>query len=487
MRNTLSKSYHGYVRPMVAMYVWTFCIFSIRTKGVLGTGNALQALHSTKLDKSCLVVSSSVEQVRHHFSQSKCDPLQVTWTVTAEHEDENSDYNTSHTRKPMDIVVLMDESGSVQSEESCPSGDCYKKEKDFAKDFMEELDAEIGLFSNGGHAGFQEFSHFGMRYWGKHSNGMWDNSADFNSSIDKLTFSGGYTAIGTAIKKGKKLLKGNNRHNGNNGREKVMLLITDGHESMHSNPIKEAQKAHNAGINVYAVGITNAVNDETMLAITGDEKRVFHVNDFDGLKGSLVENIVSQVAVEECASNVELDFTFWHGMYPNSLNPQSGYVYENAEHNQLSWSVGSLKEPATLSFKINPCTCDPSAVGHVVDLYTPDTGVNIRYIDSNTSSESSTKLLLPIMHSAHAVWKRSHHCNKHHGRNKNKQKPAPTPSSTERPSTESPSTESPSTESPSTESPSTEEPTTEGPTTEEPTTEGPTTEEPTTEEPTTEE
>ncbi len=34
---------------------------------------------------------------------------------------------------------------------------------------MEELDAEIGLFSNGGHAGFQEFSHFGMRYWGEYT------------------------------------------------------------------------------------------------------------------------------------------------------------------------------------------------------------------------------------------------------------------------------------------------------------------------------
>ncbi len=37
----------------------------------------------------------------------------------------------------------------------------------FFKDFIEELDAEIGLFSNGGRAGFQEFSDFGGKYWGE--------------------------------------------------------------------------------------------------------------------------------------------------------------------------------------------------------------------------------------------------------------------------------------------------------------------------------
>ncbi len=62
-RNTLSKSCHGYVHPMV-MGVLALCFFSMDTKGVLGIRNEpLQALHPRKLGESCLVVSSSVEQV----------------------------------------------------------------------------------------------------------------------------------------------------------------------------------------------------------------------------------------------------------------------------------------------------------------------------------------------------------------------------------------------------------------------------------------
>ncbi len=68
---TLSKSYHGYVHPMV-MGVLVFCFITMGTKGVLGTRNDLpQALHPKTLGDSCLVVSSTVEQVcslQHVFS-----------------------------------------------------------------------------------------------------------------------------------------------------------------------------------------------------------------------------------------------------------------------------------------------------------------------------------------------------------------------------------------------------------------------------------
>ncbi len=75
-----------------------------------------------------------------------------------------------------------------------------------------------------------------------------------------------------------------------------------------------------------------------------------------------------QVAIEECASNVELELTLSQDILSNSLTssqgvsdkskcfqhsierndsltpiPQQGYVSEDTENNQLHWSVGRLQ------------------------------------------------------------------------------------------------------------------------------------------------
>ncbi len=151
-RNTLYKSYHGYVYPMV-LCVWAFCFFSMETKGVLGTWNseAQQALNATRLRESCLVVSSSVEQVcmylrifspllitdrmdccllfmplmkwdhiyvyiyylsdcpscfqlSSHHSVGRCDPIQVNWTVYTKQEVAYDDANASLAKRAVSQV-----------------------------------------------------------------------------------------------------------------------------------------------------------------------------------------------------------------------------------------------------------------------------------------------------------------------------------------------------------------------------------------------
>ena len=72
---------------------------------------------------------------------------------------------------------------------------------------------------------------------------------------------------------------------------RVAIIITDGESAWPEETVIEAKKAREAGINVIAVGVNNAVYEE-LVAIAGDQSQVFHVDSFDELD-ELVDGITT--------------------------------------------------------------------------------------------------------------------------------------------------------------------------------------------------
>ena len=75
---------------------------------------------------------------------------------------------------------------------------------------------------------------------------------------------------------------------------RVAIVITDGESAWPEHTVTEAKKAREHGINVIAVGIKDAVYDE-LVAIAGDQSRVFSVDEFD-----LLDDIVDGITTATC-------------------------------------------------------------------------------------------------------------------------------------------------------------------------------------------
>jgi hypothetical protein len=57
------------------------------------------------------------------------------------------------------------------------------------------------------------------------------------------------------------------------------------------------------GVRTYAVGVTEAVNDEQLLAIAGDVNRVYKVRDFTKLDTRLRDAIVKDICTDNSAQS----------------------------------------------------------------------------------------------------------------------------------------------------------------------------------------
>ncbi|XP_077414909.1 collagen alpha-3(VI) chain-like isoform X2 [Vanacampus margaritifer] len=96
---------------------------------------------------------------------------------------------------------------------------------------------------------------------------------------------------------------------------KVLILITDGQSS--TNVSAPAQALRDAGIQVFAVGVGNANEDELReIASPPPETHVFNVVDFDaisGIEGSLITSICEEIPEEEnvtCDTTTAADLVF---------------------------------------------------------------------------------------------------------------------------------------------------------------------------------
>ena len=165
-----------------------------------------------------------------------------------------------------DVGFIMDISGSV--------GGHWADEKRFVMDLVRTFD----LFSNGAHAAvttFDDKASLGIKFQDHTTND------DFESALDALLFSGGYTEIGIALD-----VALNEMFQQVNGMRldspKVAVLITDGDSNSEVDYPRFRKLFRGAHIKLLVVGIGN-VNKNGLLELVETPDDLLLVTDFAAL------------------------------------------------------------------------------------------------------------------------------------------------------------------------------------------------------------
>ncbi|XP_041039947.1 collagen alpha-6(VI) chain-like [Carcharodon carcharias] len=135
---------------------------------------------------------------------------------------------------------------------------------------------------------------------------QYDDKAELLNAVNRIQQIGGDTNIGAALKFTIDYF--NSSKGGRPGERQYLIVITDGAASDH---FPEAAKAiRDKNINILAIGIINANNDE-LTEIAGSIDNVYHVDSFDALK-DLEKMISFEVCspIDECKRIEVADIVF---------------------------------------------------------------------------------------------------------------------------------------------------------------------------------
>jgi len=172
---------------------------------------------------------------------------------------------------PSDIMLLLDRSGSMNEESASPPQP-FTSVKNAASDFVDLLGTQTRL----GLVTFATNANVNQRMSFNHA----DTSADINRIFIRPKDETGFTNIGAAVRLARKQLTA-----GNQDREKVMILLTDGKANKPDDPGGEAyarqqvSQAKQAGITVYTIGLGSQVNQAFMSSIASSPDKYLQVAD----------------------------------------------------------------------------------------------------------------------------------------------------------------------------------------------------------------
>ncbi|MHA1872857.1 MAG: vWA domain-containing protein [Candidatus Heimdallarchaeaceae archaeon] len=169
-------------------------------------------------------------------------------------------------QKPVDIVLIMDRSGSMR-------GQKIEDAKDAAQNFVDKLDSQL---DRSGHVSFTYGSWW--NYYARLDQELTHDKELVKQAIEEITASG-TTAIDEGIYRANEELK----ENGRPGVPYVEILLTDGNQMTEGDPLDAAQESADNNIVIYTIGlgddadedllknIANITNGKYYFAPTGDD------------------------------------------------------------------------------------------------------------------------------------------------------------------------------------------------------------------------
>ncbi|XP_076986209.1 collagen alpha-6(VI) chain [Tamandua tetradactyla] len=133
----------------------------------------------------------------------------------------------------------------------------------------------------------------------------YSNKHDLGKAIENIRQMGGNTNTGAALNFTLGLFQKAKRQRGNRV-SCHLVVLTNG---MSKDSILEpAKKLREEFIKVYAIGVKEA-NQTQLREITGEEKRVYYVHDFDSLK-DIRNQVVQEICAEEACKEMKADIMF---------------------------------------------------------------------------------------------------------------------------------------------------------------------------------
>ncbi|XP_035684396.1 matrilin-2-like [Branchiostoma floridae] len=209
---------------------------------------------------------------------------------------------TSLTRSPekeRDLLVILDESGSITSP-------VFYDARDALGELLGYICPGIGPNYPYHQVAFMTFSsrfteHFDFNDYGTY--------AGVRNAISQVTYSSGGTATHEALDYARTTMFANGDFSVStkglrSGSLKEVLLITDGQPNDASATVAAAQRLQNIGVSVFALGIGNVVNSHMEQLVSEPEyKHIFHLESFDDFH-TMVEAVESVYSTGERCVNL---------------------------------------------------------------------------------------------------------------------------------------------------------------------------------------
>lgn len=284
-----------------------------------------------------------------------------TSTVTLTLDGETSTQST-----PTDLVLVLDESGSISASQ-------FNQLKAFADDVVEQV-AIDGLFSNGGRVGVVGFAGGAQTTTVLPLNA---NETTVRNAIAANPQSGGQTCIACAVERAALVLGGDQP-----ARNQLVIVITDGNATERTGDTASSSSALQAIATVFAVGVGSGISQSTLDVIASGpgQDNTFSAANFDDL-AALLETIVAAVTVPG-ATNPQFVVSLASGwdLVTSSATTSTGTL-SAVTADGLTWSRANLgDEVVTVTYDVvhegSPCGLLP--VNSSV-VYTDDEGSSVTF------------------------------------------------------------------------------------------------------------
>jgi uncharacterized protein YegL len=280
-----------------------------------------------------------------------------TSTVTLTLDGESSTQST-----PTDLVLVLDESGSIDSTE-------FSQLRSFADDVVEAVGND-GLFAHGGRVGVVGFA-TGAEVVSPLSG---DETAVRNS-IATNPQSGGSTCMSCGLNEASTVMGADNP-----ARNQLVIVITDGNANS-GDPTATAAANLQAKAEVFAVGVGDGISQTTLETIASGpgSDNTFAVSGFGSL-AALLSTLVSAVVVPG-ATHPSITVTLAPGwdLVPGSVNATLGATVSGASVDGFTVSRADLGDEnlvITYDVKHEGAPCGSLPVNSTVD-YTDDEGAHV--------------------------------------------------------------------------------------------------------------
>jgi len=196
-----------------------------------------------------------------------------------------------------DVVFVVDSSGSIRDNNPADgSYDNWNKILEFVADIIDQLN----IATDGVHVGLVIYSQTARHEFTL--NFSTDKTA-LRTQVLNTAYMGSYTNTSGGIR-AMHLEQFTSANGARSGVEQIAIVITDGESNLDSDrTISDAEAARAAGIEIIAVGVTDAVNMAEVSGISSmpqqQDFNYFLIDDFTALSG-----VVSHISSATCAASV---------------------------------------------------------------------------------------------------------------------------------------------------------------------------------------
>ncbi|CAL1280738.1 unnamed protein product [Larinioides sclopetarius] len=192
------------------------------------------------------------------------------------------------------FYFTFDVSGSVREVN-------FRKSVEFAKAIVKK----VGISKNGARAGALTFSSKARTQFLPL---QYETTEEVLAALDRLNFTGGGTAANTALTHIREsLIPLTEKWLLNKGMKSIIFILTDGKANMGGDPKEEAELLKQGGVEIYCIGVTNSVLQDSLYKIASDpkEEHVFILQNYATLS-FLVEEITNgTIDYSKCGLGLE--------------------------------------------------------------------------------------------------------------------------------------------------------------------------------------